>query len=73
MLWEDSLQFLARESGGRYLQGSNERIRTEIENLYRAYYEIAFPDLPGAGGTARRITLTSKRPEISIHTLRSLE
>lgn len=70
---EDSLQFLAGESGGRYLQGSNDKIRAEIESLHRAYYEIAFPDVHGAKGISRRITVKSKRPGVSIHTLRSLE
>jgi hypothetical protein len=70
---EDSLRFLAKESGGRYFEGSNDNIKTEIENVHRAYYEIAFPDIKGIKGETRRITVYPKRKGVSIHTLRSLE
>jgi len=70
---EDSLRILAKESGGKYLEGVSDEIVKKIENMHRAYYEISFPDLPGAKSAAREITIKSKRKGVSIHTLRSLE
>ncbi len=70
---ENSLRFLAKESGGTYLAGYNEIIEQKLENLHRAYYEISFPDMPGLKGNLRQVSIVSKRKGISIHTLHSLE
>jgi hypothetical protein len=70
---ENSLRFLAKESGGTYLAGYNEIIEQKLENLHRAYYEISFPDLPGLKGNLRQVSIVSKRKGINIHTLHSLE
>ena len=70
---EDSLRYLARESGGKYLEGVKEDIAKKLESMYRAYYEISFPDIPGAKGSTRKITVKAKRKGITIHSLRSLE
>jgi VWFA-related protein len=70
---EDSMAFLAQETGGKYLEGTPEKISQRIENLHRAYYEIAFPDVPGMKGTSRKITVKSFRKGVVIHSLRSLE
>lgn len=70
---EDSLRYLAKESGGKYIEGEQKTISRRIENMYRAYYEIAFPDQESFKGKTRDITIKSKRKGISIHTLRKLE
>ncbi len=69
---EDSLRFLAKESGGKYLDGTKKEIVKRIENVHSAYYEIAFSD-PAAEAQTRQITLEPKRRGIQIHTLRTLE
>ena len=70
---ENSLRYLAKESGGTYLAGHNEIIEQKLENLHRAYYEISFPDMPGLKGNLRQVSIVSKRKGINIHTLHSLE
>jgi VWFA-related protein len=70
---EDSLHFLTRESGGTYLEGTHEKIVERLENMHRAYYEISFPDLPQFKGATRRVSITSKRKDIKIHSLHTLE
>ena len=70
---KDSLIVLARESGGTYLEGTNEKILEQLENMHRAYYEISFPDLPQLKGPTRKISIKSKRKGIKIHSLRTLE
>jgi len=70
---EDSLRYLAHESGGKYMEGVKEEIAKKLEDMHRAYYEISFPDIPGSKGSSRKITVRSKRKDVSIHSLRSLE
>lgn len=70
---ENSLRYLAAESGGTYLAGYNEIIEHKLENLHRAYYEISFPDVPGLKGSLRQVDIVSKRKGIRIHTIHSLE
>jgi VWFA-related protein len=70
---KDSLNLLAQESGGTYLEGTNEKILEQLENMHRAYYEISFPDLPQLKGPTRKISIKSKRKGIKIHSLRTLE
>jgi hypothetical protein len=40
------LGYLAKESGGKYLEGVKEKITATLEQMHRAYYEISFPDPP---------------------------
>jgi hypothetical protein len=70
---EDSLHFLTRESGGTYLEGTHEKIVERLENMHRAYYEISFPDLPQLKGATRKVSIKSKRKDIRIHSLNTLE
>jgi VWFA-related protein len=67
------LRYMAKESGGKYLEGTKEKITAVLEQMHRAYYEISFPDPPQLKGTTRDITIKSKRKDIFIHSLRSLE
>ncbi len=66
---ENSLRYLAKESGGTYLAGNNEIIEQKLENLHRAYYEVSFPDVPGLKGNLRQVTIVSKRKGVHIHTI----
>jgi hypothetical protein len=70
---ENSLLFLARESGGTYLDGTRAEVVKQLENLHRAYYEVSFPDDPQLQGTSRKIAISSKRKGITIHSLHTLE
>ena len=70
---KDSLLYLARESGGKYIQGSKENISRRINNFHRAYYEIAFADPAGIKGNIHNIKVKSKRKGVNIHTLGTVE
>jgi len=70
---EDSLRFLARESGGKYMEGAEQHIKKQIESMSRAYYEIAFADTEAFEGGIRCIDIRPGRKGLKIHTLRSLE
>ncbi|UCH95862.1 MAG: hypothetical protein JSV88_03190 [Candidatus Aminicenantes bacterium] len=70
---EESLMYLARQSGGKYLEGTGKDIMEKIENMYSAYYEISFPDMPQLKGMTRKIHITCKRKGVKIHSLKSLE
>ena len=70
---EDSLRYLAKESGGKYMEGEKTAISKKIEKMHRAYYEIAFSDQESFKGKTRHITISSRRKGVDIHTLRNLE
>lgn len=70
---EDSLRYLAKESGGKYLEGESDTIIQTLENMHRSYYEISFPDIEGMSGETRKIVVKPLRKGITVHTLRSLE
>jgi len=70
---EDSLRFLAQKSGGKYLEGNDKKLMVKIDNLNRAYYEIAFPAVPKSKDGVLKISLRSKRKDIEIHTLKTAE
>jgi VWFA-related protein len=68
-----SMQSLATKSGGKYLEGTRERIVQRIRGMHRAYYEISFPDIKDARGVTRNISIKSKRKGVTMVTLRSIE
>lgn len=78
-----SMLSLATKSGGKYLEGTRQKIVERIDNMHRAYYEISFPDIKDPlgrdprgrdpRGRARDISITSTRKGVSIVTLRSIE
>jgi hypothetical protein len=70
---EDSLRFLSQKSGGKYLEGSDKKLMAKIENLNRAYYEIAFPAVPKSKEGILKISLHPKRKDIEVHTLKTAE
>ncbi len=70
---ENSLRFLAKESGGKYIEGETKTIAAQIQKMNHAYYEIAFPDDESFGDKTRKITIRSQRKGVKVHTLRSLE
>lgn len=70
---EDSLRYLAEESGGKYLEGVKETIIQTLNNMHRSYYEISFPDTDGISGITRKISIKPVRKGITVHTLHSLE
>jgi hypothetical protein len=70
---ENSLRFLSRKSGGKYLEGKDEMIIEKIENLHQAYYEIFFPASPQTETGTVKISIQPKRKGINIHTLQFAE
>ena len=70
---EAFLKVLSTISGGKYLYGDTEKINNEIKNIHRAYYEIAFRSPDDRSGQLLRIAVKSKRKQIMIHTIRTLE
>jgi len=69
----DSIRSLTLESGGKYLRGSVESISGRLENMSRAYYEIAFATPLRKGARKLDIQLTPRRKGVRIHSLRTLE
>lgn len=70
---EESLRFLAKESGGKYLEGMETNILRTIGNIHKAYYEIFFPgDIKSKTGILK-ISVVCKRSNVDIHTLRAAE
>jgi len=67
------LNALATESGGKYLEGTKEKITEQIRNLHRAYYEVSFPDSTEAKGLTRSISISSNRKGVKIVSLHSIE
>ena len=65
---EASLQMMADESGGKYVEGASRRIAEKIMNFDRAYYEIAFA-APKSRQAALQmhIKIKSKRPGLEIY------
>jgi VWFA-related protein len=70
---EDSLQILANESGGKYMEGSKKTLAKYITNINRVFYEISFRNPPGQSISSREIKVTCKRKDITIISLRSVE
>jgi hypothetical protein len=70
---ENILRILANESGGKYMEGVQEKIVNDLDHMHRAYYEISFSDPKGLKGNIRDITIKAKTAGIKIHTLRSIE
>jgi|GEM_PF-1117437 len=69
---EISLRYMAKESGGKYIEGENTQIVETIDNMNHAYYEIFFQDIPGIKSPNRSISIKSKQNEIEIHTINTL-
>ncbi len=70
---EDILKSLARESGGEYMEGAKESIKSKITNLNSSYYEIAFPNIPELKKRIRTILIKPVRKGLKINTIKSLE
>lgn len=70
---EDSLRFLADKSGGKYLEGSDQKILENIGNIHQAYYEIFFPASPRSTKGVLRISVVSARSGVDVHTLQATE
>ena len=70
---EDTLRYLAEESGGKYLEGEEKSIAGRMRNMHRAYYEIAFPDSGDDRDRVRKISVEARRPGVSVYTIHSLE
>jgi hypothetical protein len=64
---ESTLQVLAKESGGTYLEDSGSRgIIQKIRNIQYACYEISIPAIPGKG-FAHHITISTTRNRVALH------
>ncbi|MCK5005161.1 MAG: hypothetical protein KAS21_08735 [Candidatus Aminicenantes bacterium] len=70
---EDSLKYLAQESGGQYLRGDQKSLSNKLEKMNRAYYELAFSDSKLFKGKIRRIEVRPKSGDVKIFSLRTME
>lgn len=70
---EDSLRFLAKKSGGKYLEGSDQKIIENIGNIHQAYYEIFFPATAKSTKGVLKISVKSARSGVDVHTLQATE
>ena len=70
---EESLRFMAKESGGKYVEGTETSVLDVIDSFHKAYYEIFFPALPQSREGILKITVIAKRNGIAVHTLRTAE
>lgn len=70
---EDSLQFLAQKSGGKYMTGRDQQVLENIGNIHKSYYEIFFPATVEPGSGVLRIAVKSKRKGVDIHSLKVTE
>ncbi|MEN8223400.1 MAG: hypothetical protein ABFR36_09100 [Acidobacteriota bacterium] len=70
---DDSLKYIASESGGRYLRGNKKDLSERFEKMNKAYYEIAFSDTGMPDGGIGEIEIRAKREGINIHSLKKIE
>jgi len=70
---EDSLRFIAKESGGKYLEGTDTNVINTLENIHKAYYEVFFPANIKAKTGILNITVNSKQKGVEIQTIRTAE
>lgn len=70
---QQSMQYLAEESGGRYIEGSKQDIVKRLKNIHGAFYEIYFPDVRDAKGVTRDISISTTRKGVTIISVRSAE
>lgn len=69
---EESMNVMARESGGKYFEGSDPVIvANKIQKTTAAYYELAFTITPDMGKT-QNLKLKCTRPGIRIHSIKQL-
>jgi hypothetical protein len=69
---EGALRIIANQTGGRYYEGEDKQIVQEVKNMEGGYYEISFPDKPEYEGQELSFEIRSKKPEITIYTLRNV-
>jgi hypothetical protein len=70
---EMSMRYLANESGGQYIAGSNsKKIIKKLKKTTSAYYELAFLATPDMGKTID-LKITCKRDGIKVNTFRRTE
>jgi len=67
----EKMRFLAKESGGEYLEGTEESITRRVVQLNRGYYEVGFAD-PGEGVREFDVQLSSVKEDLKIHSIRRL-
>jgi VWFA-related protein len=69
---ELSMNLLARESGGKYFEGSDPVVvAKEIKKSTAAYYELSFTITPEMGDT-QKLELQCSRPGVRIHSISRL-
>jgi hypothetical protein len=69
---ELSLRILAQESGGRYYEGTDTQIADQVNSMEGGYYEVSFPDKPEYEGQELSFAIRSKKPDVTIYTVRNV-
>ena len=72
-LGESFLHFISKESGGKYLEGTDVNIADKITKLHRGFYELYFPDETGMKSSIRNISITAARKGVKITSVSSIE
>ena len=67
-----ALQVLASVSGGRYFEGEQKQIVEQVNDMEGGYYEVSFPDKPEYTGQELSFEIRSKKPGVTIYTLRNV-
>jgi len=64
-------QTLALNSNGQYIEGSKNKVREKINQISRAYYDLAF-SFPKANHEDLKLSVTTTRPNVRIYTAHRL-
>jgi|GEM_PF-3451644 len=64
---------LARQSGGKYFEGTVEDINRQLRNYHLAYYELAFSDIQQPSQKRRQLKIDSFRSGVRLYTFRSVK
>jgi len=69
----ESLKYLAKASGGKYIHSHKQKAGEIMANFHRSYFEIAFPDPGNLKGKVHEISIKPKNREIRFHTPATIE
>ncbi len=69
---EMSLSMLAKESGGRYLEGPDDDVAQTLIAMEQGYYEVTFSDQKEIEGPEIEVEIRSRVPEIIVYSVKSV-
>ena len=66
------LNYFSWESGGRYLKGTQDKIKGQIENLNKGFYEIAFPVKNLTRNNSYKLNVISKVKDVKLNSIKKI-